>query len=227
VGMQYPLEIPPLVSEAKAMAAKLGFDLRSEGNSASEQHTTPSCCIDEVGHLLMTLAASVGNGNLGEIGTGAGIGASWIVCGLSPDSAFYTVELDSELADSVATLLQPYKNVTVINQDWRLDFRDHGPYDLVFADGGGIGSAEPENWSDIAGLLVPGGIMVIDDLTPEELWPLEWKGNPDSKRELAFRSGYFISHEIRSRPDVSTLVMVRKGSGGTRKDMKDEIASGV
>jgi hypothetical protein len=66
--------------------------------------------------------------------------------------------------------------------------------------------------------------MVLDDLTPEELWPLEWKGNPDRKRELAFCSGYFISHEIRSRPDVSTLLMVRKGSAGAGKDMKDKIA---
>jgi predicted O-methyltransferase YrrM len=222
--MQYPLEIPALVSEAKTMAAEFGFDLRPEGNSAGKQQTTPSCCIDEVGHLLMTLAASVGNGKLGEIGTGAGVGASWIVSGLNPDSAFYTVELDSKLVKSVATLFQPYKNVKVINQDWRLDFRDHGPYDLVFADGGGIGSAEPEKWSEIAALLVPGGIMVIDDLTPEELWPVEWQGNPDSKRELAFRSGYFVSHEIRSRPDVSTLVMVRKDSAGTGKDMKDKIA---
>ena len=225
LGMQYPLEIPTLVSEAKAMAAELGFDLRPEGNSAGEQQTTPSCCIDEVGHLLMTLAATVGNGSLGEIGTGAGVGASWIVSGLSSESTFHTVELDSRLAESVATLFRPYKNVTVMNQDWRLDFKDHGPYDFLFADGGGVGGTEPENWGGIAALLVPGGIMVIDDLTPEELWPLEWKGNPDSKRELAFRSGYFISHEIRSRPDVSTLVMVRKSSGGTGKGMKDKFES--
>jgi len=30
----------------------------------------------------------------------------------------------------------------------------------------------------------PGGLIVLDDLTPESAWPPEWRGQPDPTRSL-------------------------------------------
>lgn len=209
---QYPVQIPDLVHQAKALAHKLGFDLRPEGNPAGGNQTGPSCCIDEVGNLLRVLSTSITSGKIGEIGTGAGVGSAWIISGLNPGVPFNTVETDGRLAATTTELFNQYPNVKVYHEDWRQSFVSDGPYDLIFADGGGVGSADQSDWPAIQELLVPGGTMVIDDLTPEELWPDSWRGNPDPKRELAFNSGLFESVEVRSRPDVSTLIMVRPTS---------------
>ena len=69
--MQYPIEIPPLAAKALTLAESLGFDIRPEGNPASAgSNTAPSCCINEAGALLKTLASTVTAGTIGEIGTG-------------------------------------------------------------------------------------------------------------------------------------------------------------
>jgi hypothetical protein len=59
-------------------------------------------------------------------------------------------------------------------------------------------------------LVRPGGIMVMDDLTPESLWPQSWRGAPDPKRELAFHSGYFTATEVRTGDATSALLKVRR-----------------
>ena len=41
------------------------------------------------------------------------------------------------------------------------------------------------------------------------LWPNNWEGKPDLKRELAYQSGYLLVTEVRSRADLSTLILVK------------------
>ncbi len=207
---QYAIDVPPLVHQAKQLAEALGFDLRPEGNSPGSVPAGPSCCIDEVGSLLMTLASAVTSGVIAEIGTGAGVGTAWLASNLSPDARLVTVETEPQLAGAVNELFSSMKQVEVIQGDWQEDFVQHAPFDLLFADGGGIGSADESLWPVVADLVSPGGMVVIDDLTPEEYWPDSWRGNPDPKREFAFHSGFFTATEIRTRVDVSTLLMVKK-----------------
>lgn len=109
-----------------------------------------------------------------------------------------------------AQLFVNVDTIQVLNEDWKKSFKQNGPYDLLFGDGGGVGSSDQTLWQSVVDLLAPGGILVIDDLTPEELWPDDWQGQPDSKRELAFVSNLFTSSEIRIRHDVSALLMVKK-----------------
>jgi predicted O-methyltransferase YrrM len=59
--------VSPLVARAQALAAAQGFT-RS--------------CTPEVGRLLYMLAAHVGEGRIGEPGTGTGVGAAWMANGL-------------------------------------------------------------------------------------------------------------------------------------------------
>jgi predicted O-methyltransferase YrrM len=119
-------------------------------------------------------------------------------------------EFDFTLASAAAQLFVNVDNVQVLNEDWKKSFKQNGPFDLLFSDGGGVGSSDQTLWQSVVDLLAPGGILVIDDLTPEELWPDDWQGQPDSKRELAFVSNLFTSSEIRIRHDVSALLMVKK-----------------
>ena len=83
------MRAPSLVVRAQALAAEHGFE-RS--------------CTAEDGALLHVLAGRRGLLRVGEIGTGAGVGAAWIVSALPPATPFVTVESDARLAAAVAAL---------------------------------------------------------------------------------------------------------------------------
>lgn len=206
---QYPLEIPDIVKRAKNLANDIDFDLRPEGNLGSGCKTSASACIDEVGSLLRTLAASLPQGRIGEVGTGSGVGSAWITSGLASGATLTTVEINGRLAQAARSLFTDYGNVEVFTGNWLEVMPDHAPFDLLFFDGGAQQAFQKDNWQKVASLLKPFGIMIIDDLTPEEDWPESWRNKPDAKRELAFKSGLFTATEIRSRKDSATLVLVK------------------
>jgi predicted O-methyltransferase YrrM len=169
--------VPPLVERAQALAETLGFALSSR---------------PVVGRLLRTLVASVRDGRIGELGTGAGVGTAWMASTLGPAGMLVTVELDAERAAAAARLFPDLPNVRVLHADWP-ELLAHGPFDLLFVDGGGGGKASPgearqrDDGDPLAPLLAamrPGGLIVLDDLTPEAAWPPEWRGKPDPTREL-------------------------------------------
>ena len=82
---------------------------------------------------------------------------------------FVTVEIDRKRAEAARNVLQDVPEVEVIEGDWRL-ILNRGPFALLVADGGKANASEPETLLDV---LVPGGISVLDDLTPEDQWPVE------------------------------------------------------
>lgn len=208
----YPVLVPPLVEEAKRLALDLGFDFRPEGNRAGSASADPSACLDEVGSLLRALVAAFPEGRMAEVGTGAGVGTAWMTSSLDADASLVSVELDERLADASASLFISHRNVEVVAGDWIDVLPTRGSFDLVLFDGGGVDALAVHNWNVIAGLVRPGGIMLLDDLTPEELWPENLRGTPDLKRELAFRSGLFVSTELLLLPGIATLLMVRSGA---------------
>jgi predicted O-methyltransferase YrrM len=207
--MQYPITIPKLVRTTRKLAGEFGFDLRPGGNIAGSTASGPSACLDEVGNLLRTLTSALPGGQIAEVGTGAGIGSAWLASGLNPGASLTTVELDPGLASAVRTGFSSVQGVEVLTGDWLEVLPSRGPFGLVFFDGGGPSAFSTANWPAIAALVKPHGIMVIDDLTPEEYWPDDWRGIPDPKRELAFQSGLFISTELRIRSRSAILLMVR------------------
>ncbi len=207
--MQYPIPLPSIVERARSLAAELEFDIRPEGNRPNGSDSGASCCINSVGSLLQTLCASLDGANVGEIGTGAGVGAAWLASGLRPGSTLTSVEIDPRLYAEVSKLFASYPSVKLLMGDWRGEFKNHAPFDLLFADGGGVGNTSQSGWQEVADLVRPSGLLVLDDLTPEELWPASWRGKSDPKRELAFRSGFFTSTEVRTSSATSALLMVR------------------
>src|SRR5690606_32494576 len=142
-----------------------------------------------------------------EVGTGAGVGPAWLASGLAGSATLTSVELEPRLARAASELFAPIPNVEVVTGDWYEVMPGRAPFDLLFFAGGGGEALESHNWRTRVELVVAGGVMILDDLTPEEFWPATWRGRPDSKRELAMRSGLFTAAEVRVRPDVAVLLL--------------------
>ena len=183
-------QVPALVREALALAERTGF----------AQSSTP-----EVGWLLAVLAGQVRSGVIGEIGTGCGVGAAWIASALRPDARFVTVEIDAERGEATRALFAHLVNVTVMTGDWRL-ILPHAPFALLFADGGNAKQHAPEVLLDA---LAPGGLLVLDDLTPEAHWPAEWRGQPDPIRDFWLNDPRVIATELLTT-ETAAVVLAAK-----------------
>lgn len=147
------MRLPSTVEAATAIAAEAGFTLS---------------CDPEAGRLLSVLAAAVPpDGTILELGTGAGVGLGWILSGLRSrtDVRVVSVELDDELA-RVATS-QGWPNFVSIKAGDALEVLQRGErWDLIFADAQG---GKWEGLDDTINALRPGGILLVDDMTPSEL----------------------------------------------------------
>ena len=179
--------VPPLVERALALTERLGFE-RS--------------CLPEVGRLLHVLAGSRGRERVAEIGTGTGVGAAWIVSALSPGTPFFTTEIDPGRASAARELFAADENVHVLEGDWRELLPPEAPFDLVFFDA--MKQLRPrEDGELVAGLLAPGGIAVLDDLTPGHVGPDPvrqfWLGRPD-----------LAATEILTTPESAAILAVRR-----------------
>jgi len=186
------LWVPPLVEQATALARRTGFE---------------SSCIPEVGRLLALLAAGVRGGTIGEVGAGCGVGAAWLASGLAADSRLVTVEENGERAASADTLFQDHSNVQVLHGDWRAILA-HGPFDLLFVD------ASPAKYDEpalVVEALQPGGLVVLDDLTPEEYWPPAWRGQPDVVRAFWLNDARLLATEVRTTVRTAAILATRLG----------------
>ena len=170
---------PQLVEKALAEAARTGF--------------TRSCSA-ETGRLLQVLAGARGLERVAEIGTGCGVGAAWILSALDPAVAFYTVERDEERAAAAADLFADDPAATVLHGDWQDVLAAEAPLDLLFADGG-----RAKYHEELLGLLSPGGILVLDDLTPGYV-------DPDPLRELWLRHARLVAVELRVSSREAVIV---------------------
>ncbi|MEH2411508.1 O-methyltransferase [Nostoc sp.] len=108
-------EMAPVVQQAESLAAQLEFTQSS---------------LPEVGRLLHVLTSHITQGQIGEIGSGCGVGAAWIVSALRPDSTFITIESDRQLAKLVQQLFADKFNVRALLGDWR-DLLTYAPFVFV------------------------------------------------------------------------------------------------
>ncbi|GHO97961.1 hypothetical protein KSF_080090 [Reticulibacter mediterranei] len=192
--------VPPLVQAALDLARIQGFE-RS--------------CLPEVGRLLSILASHVQDGIVGEIGTGTGVGAAWMLSHIAPTTRFVTVEADEQRALAVQHLLRDLPNTQVIHDDWRA-ILSYGPFDLLFVDTGAA-KAPPDQQIDmtatemILAALRPGGIVVLDDLTPEADWPPHLHNQPDPVREFWLNDTRVQATEVLTTPHTAAILATRIG----------------
>lgn len=204
------VQMPDLVREAIAVAREVGFPLMPDGCPPAEYQGPPTACIPEVGRLLRTLAAAKPGGLIGEQGTGSGVGTAWLISGMSAESRLVSAELDPVYAAAAARLFAGFPNVEVRAGDWHQVLHGEGPFDLLFMDAiPGSGDLDPSRWDRVAELVKVGGLIVMDDLTPVDLWPADWDSFVDPKREFAFANPRVAGAEVRITPAMSVLLVTR------------------
>jgi predicted O-methyltransferase YrrM len=170
--------------------------------------------IREVGRLLGVLAASRPRGRLAEIGTGTGVGAAWVASSLGPEASFVTVEADDDRAAACTRLFADQPQVRVLHGDWHDVLPPEAPFDLLFFDGGGWKRSPPAQMraeSERALELVAAeGVVVLDNLTPEHLWPADGPSWPDALREFWLGSEALAATEVLTTPDSSAILAVKR-----------------
>ncbi|MCX4453888.1 class I SAM-dependent methyltransferase [Streptomyces sp. NBC_01340] len=200
-----PATLPPLVRHALA---------------AARRHAFAYACRPEQGRLLHALAGGARE-RIGETGTGCGVGLAWLASGAREGVRLFTVERDAERARLAAEVFADRPEVEVIHGDWRR-IEEHGPYDLLVLDGGGTGKTPGDDAADPAGLLTPGGTVVVDDFTPAAGWPPLHEGAPDRARLHWLEHVALDTVELRLAEDLATLVGTRRRLTSTGSSASSE-----
>jgi predicted O-methyltransferase YrrM len=173
-----------------------------EAVELSRSHGFPLACLPAVGRLLQLCAGLRGIEKACELGTAFGVGAAWIESGLRPGATLLTIEVDAGRAAAAGTLFAGSDSVEVVAGDWRLAL-DRGPFDLLFSDGGP--KRAPGDPEKLAPLVRPGGIVVLDDYTPE------YPGQDDISRRVWLDNASYRAQEIMVSRETSVIVAVRTG----------------
>ena len=188
--MSAPPDVPHIVSRAFDVSRKAGY---------------VSFCRNETGRLLAVLAATR-SGTLAEFGTGTGVGTAWLRSGVGANATILTAELDDSLANGAATIFEGDEQVEVVSADWST-LRDRGPFSLLFLDSR---ASEDSKVDSVAELVEPGGIVVLDDLSPSEFWPPITDGRVDVVREQWLLDERFVAAEVMVAPDAAVLIATKR-----------------
>ena len=146
-----PSDIPPLVALAQRRADAAGFAMS---------------CDRGVGELLAVLAAaSPAGARILELGTGTGVGLSWIVHGLGArtDASVLTVDTDADLLAQTRAAGWPTWIEFVCGDGARV-VGERGPFDLAFAHAPG---GKLDGLDTTITALAPRGVLVVDDMDPD------------------------------------------------------------
>jgi predicted O-methyltransferase YrrM len=165
----------------------------------ADEHGFERSCTDEVGALLHVLAGEAGRRRVGEIGTGCGVAAAWIVSALDPAVPFVTVEAKPALAAAAGGLFEHDEHVRVLAGDWRGAFAAEGPFDLLFVDA----RDAKDDAEAVLRLLAPRGTAVLDDFTVG-------RPGPDPRRDAWLGNPALAAVELLTTPAASAIVAVRR-----------------
>lgn len=187
-------DLPPLVERAVATARRAGFR---------------ASCLPAHGRLLQLLAGGIGDGVIGETGTGCGVGLAWLASGARTGVRLVSIEHDWLLADLARGVFAGMPAVTVVHGDWR-ELHRSGAFELLSLDGGGQGKgaeppASPRDW------MAAGGTIVMDDFTPSPRWPPMHDDRPDTARLYWLQHPDLLAAQVRTQPDAAAIVATFKG----------------
>jgi predicted O-methyltransferase YrrM len=143
----------------------------------------------QTGSLLRTLAGSKPRGRFLEIGTGTGVGTTWILDGMDADSHLLTIDRDTQVNAIARTYLGSDSRVQFYTGDAEEFLRTmgDGQYDFIFAD------ASPGKLTLLEEALrglAPGGLYVVDDLLPEATRPVA----PQTGEDVAGHASHVLKH---------------------------------
>jgi predicted O-methyltransferase YrrM len=187
--MSAPPDVPAIVARAFDVSRKAGY---------------VSFCRNETGRLLAALAATR-DGVMAEFGTGCGVGTAWLRSGAREGACILTAERDEKLAGAAQEIFTDDPQVEVLAADWST-LLNKGPYSLLFLD---ASSPEDAGVDSVVDLVESGGIVVMDDFTPCEMWPPVSYGRVDTLRERWLTDERFTAVEVMVAPDASALIATR------------------
>jgi predicted O-methyltransferase YrrM len=193
-------ELPPLVTRAQALARQAGFPLSREEAGPGR----PSACLPGVGRFLAMLAAGCAGGRIGELGTGAAIGTTWIASAMPADCTLITAEIDERLASMARELVAADPRIEVMTGDAISVMSGRGPFDLLFADSG---VRDETGFDALVSLLRAGGRIVMDDLTPQRLLAPDSPLLANDPKRQFFTSPRLVSTEV-VLPDLQNALLV-------------------
>ncbi|MDI2127826.1 O-methyltransferase [Yinghuangia seranimata] len=185
---------PTLRERAHQHARDLGFTLSSN---------------DTVGRLLAVLAAAVpSGGRILELGTGTGVGTAALVAGLGgrTDATVTSVEYDEAVAARAADNAWP-SYVALRTGDAVELLPGLGTFHLVYADAPG------GKWTGLdltIAALEPGGVLLVDDMTPLDRWSDEHRVNQAAVRETLVTHPDLLTCEL---ADGEGLVLCTRRAG--------------
>jgi predicted O-methyltransferase YrrM len=171
---------PATWREIDARSRRLGFDMPSEAGT---------------GAMLRLLAATKARGRFLELGTGTGLATAWLLDGMGPDASLVSIDTDMGVQAVARAVLGGDPRVTFVIDDGLDYVRGQRPasFDLIFAD---AWPGKYEGLDETLALLGPGGLYVIDDMSPQPNWP---PGHQPRVDTLATR--------LKSHPDLATVAL--------------------
>jgi predicted O-methyltransferase YrrM len=203
----YAVTLPELVDRAHRRAEQIGFPLMADGRPIGGP-TTAITPMD--GALLRCLAAGYPSGSIGEIGTGPGVSTAWLLSGMGTRARLISCEVDRTLADGAAAFFATWPNVEIRAGEWEHLLPSAGPFDLLFFDANAQQVlSQRQTWDRVVDLLTIGGTIMMDDLVPIEMWPAEWRGMTDYKREFCLCNSRIAGAEVRTSPRTVSVVGTR------------------
>ena len=126
-------------------------------------------CSAKTGSLLRVLAACKPKGRILELGTGVGVGTSYLAEGLASSASLVTVEIDERVQNVARQFLGGHSNITFVPGDaagFLVNCEEQ--FDLIFAD---TWAGKFTHLDEAMACLKLGGLYVIDDLSPQPTWP--------------------------------------------------------
>jgi predicted O-methyltransferase YrrM len=120
--------------------------------------------------LLRTLAASKPGGKFLELGTGTGLGTSWILDGMDDKASLTSIDNDAKFIGIAEKFLGRDNRLSlqIVDGETWVKANIHQRYDYIFAD----------TWhgkylllEEVLAMLNKGGLYIIDDMIPQPNWP--------------------------------------------------------
>ena len=157
--------VPAVLEALQRDTAALGFTMASDPLT---------------GAFLRALAASKPGGRLLELGTGTGLGTSWILAGMDAAARLDTMDNDPAVLEVARRHLGGDPRVTFHLEDGAafLAAQAPGQFDLVYTD---TWAGKFTHRDQALALLRPGGVYFTDDLTRLTTWP---EGHADKVQAL-------------------------------------------
>jgi predicted O-methyltransferase YrrM len=181
--------------------------LVKRAQNLAEQMSYGGSCSPEAGRLLQILTSQFHSGVIGEICTGCGMGAAWIVNALSPSTSFFTVEADPARAAAVRTLFDPLLNVRVIQGDWR-EFVQNWQFGMLFASAKSSRAEHPEA---LIRSLRDGSLIVLDGLPPQGKVSLKMGQDATMVRDFWLNDPRVLATELMVSSTEAVIIATRMG----------------